>query len=193
MPNWCYTDYVIEGEKKEIDALEKMMNELSAMEKPYVENGFGNNWLGCIVEKLGGDWRKIRCRGDWNELRKENGTLRFNTETAWGSCNGVLNLICEHFPSLSYFFIAEEPGDELYITNDTDGKYFPERYYIDLCTLEGAYDGDYFTEIEDVYKWLNNRFGVNVKSVEDIECLDDKWRSINDDAYVNLHEYTVII
>jgi metal-responsive CopG/Arc/MetJ family transcriptional regulator len=49
MPNWCFASYVIEGDKKEIDELEQMMNRLRNMEKPAVDNGFGTDWLGCIV------------------------------------------------------------------------------------------------------------------------------------------------
>ena len=41
MPNICTTYYVIEGEKKELDALYETMTSLQAMELPLVENDFG--------------------------------------------------------------------------------------------------------------------------------------------------------
>ena len=41
MPNICTAYYVIEGEKKELDALYETMTSLQAMEQPLVENSFG--------------------------------------------------------------------------------------------------------------------------------------------------------
>lgn len=50
MPNICTAFYVIEGEKKELDALYETMTSLQVMEQPLVENDFGTTWLGCLVK-----------------------------------------------------------------------------------------------------------------------------------------------
>lgn len=31
-----------------------------------------------------------------------------------------------------------------YWTNDDEGKYFPDRYYVDVCTSEEEYYSEYF-------------------------------------------------
>lgn len=65
MPNWCSTDYYAVGSKKEVLDLNKKMERLENRKKSLVKNGFGNTWLGNLVESLGGDWEKVYCRGEW--------------------------------------------------------------------------------------------------------------------------------
>ena len=44
------------------------------------------------------------------------------------------------YPSLRIFYKAEEPGNEIYLKNDAEGKYFPETeadgHPFDLMTEE---------------------------------------------------------
>ena len=47
-------------------------------------------------------------------------------ETAWTPCYEVTQLMKAVYPSLRIFYKAEEPGCEVYLKNDADGKYFPE-------------------------------------------------------------------
>ena len=126
MPNICITHYVIEGEKKEIDTLYETMTSLQAMEQPLVENGFGPTWLGCLVKALGKNPEEVLCRGEWLELERADDTLRMTFETAWTPCYEVAALIKNTYPSLHIYYKAEEPGCEIYVKNDAEGKYFPE-------------------------------------------------------------------
>ena len=68
----------------------------------------------------------MECRGEWTELVREDETLRMIFETAWTPCYEVTNLLKSVYPSLRIFYKAEEPGNEVYLKNDADGKYFPE-------------------------------------------------------------------
>lgn len=56
--------------------------------------------------------------------------IRLYTETAWSPCNEVFDLVREKYPSLYYYFQAEEPGMGIYETNDISGVYFPDRYFL---------------------------------------------------------------
>ena len=120
MPNWCSTAYAIDGDAKEVRQLYELMKGLEERDSPSVKNDFGTTWLGCLVDALGGDWKKIKCRGDWSflELDEDDDIVRFCTETAWYPCNEVLEFVCKKFPSLNYYCQAEEPGQNIYITND---------------------------------------------------------------------------
>lgn len=84
MPNWCSTDYYVLGSRKEIMDLSKRMERLENRQKSLINNGFGNTWLGNLVNNLGGDWENVYCRGEWmcREWNKEKNTLTFTTETA---------------------------------------------------------------------------------------------------------------
>ena len=126
MPNICTAYYVIEGEKKELDALYETMTSLQAMEQPLVENSFGPTWLGCLVKALGKNPEEVLCRGEWMDLERADDTLRMTFETAWTPCYEVTALMKSTYPSLHIYYKAEEPGCGIYVKNDVEGKYFPE-------------------------------------------------------------------
>ena len=114
MANICTTNYVIEGKREELDALYQKMKELQGQD------------LGLLVKALGKNPDEMECRGEWTELVREDETLRMIFETAWTPCYEVTNLLKSVYPSLRIFYQAEEPGNEVYLKNDADGKYFPE-------------------------------------------------------------------
>ena len=121
MANICTTNYVIEGEKKELDALYETMENL----QDNGETGYPVG-LGRLVEALGKDPGDVICRGGWTELERRGDTLRITFETAWTPCYEVTELMKEAYPSIRIYYKAEEPGCEVYMKNDAEGKYFPE-------------------------------------------------------------------
>ena len=114
MANICTTNYVIEGEKKELDALYETMKKLQ-----------GQN-LGQMVESMGKNPDEVMCRGEWSDLERQGDTLHVTFETAWTPCYEVTDLLKATYPSLRIFYKAEEPGNGVYLKNDAEGKYFPE-------------------------------------------------------------------
>ena len=114
MANICITNYVIEGEKKELDALYETMKSLQ------------NPNLGQLVKALGKNPDEVLCRGEWSELERQDNTLRMTFETAWTPCYEVTDLMKANYPSLRIYYKAVEPGCEIYLKNDAEGKYFPE-------------------------------------------------------------------
>ena len=114
MANICTTNYVIEGEKKELDALYETMKNLQSQ------------GLGQLVKALGKNPNEVMCRGGWTELIREGDTLRMTFETAWTPCYEVTDLLKTTYPSLRIYYKAVEPGCEVYLKNDAEGKYFPE-------------------------------------------------------------------
>ena len=114
MANICTTNYVIEGKQEELDALYQKMKELQGQD------------LGLLVKALGKNPDEMECRGEWTELVREDETLRMTFETAWTPCYEVTLLMKAVYPSLRIFYKAEEPGCEVYLKNDAEGKYFPE-------------------------------------------------------------------
>lgn len=189
MPNWCSTALVFEGKKEEVTALYGLMKELEERKEPAVPNGFGTTWLGCLVYALGGDWKKIHCRGEWANVELQGNTLRMETVTAWSPCLETCDFICEKFPSLTYYFRSEEPGMGDYLTNDIDGIYFPERYLVELCTPQEEYDTEYFQTLEEAFEWLEEFCEHPIRSEQDVSTLDDEWDKLNSISYCYLHTY----
>ena len=128
MANICITNYVIEGEKKELDALYETMKKLQGQD------------LAQLVKALGKNPDEVMCRGEWSDLERQDDTLRMTFETAWTPCYEVTSLMKEAYPSLRIFYKAEEPGCEVYLKNNAEGKYFPEAevdgHPYDLMTEE---------------------------------------------------------
>ena len=114
MANICITNYVIEGEKKELDALYETMKKLQGQD------------LAQLVKALGKNPDEVMCRGEWSDLERQDNTLRMTFETAWTPCYEVTDLMKANYPSLRIYYKAVEPGCKVYLKNDAEGRYFPE-------------------------------------------------------------------
>lgn len=186
MANWYDTNYVFVGDKDDIEALYDKLKEIEAAADPNENDDYDIHWLGRVVEALGGNVKEIPCRGEWYGLEKRDGRVYFNTSTANGNCNGVMDLICEYYESLKYFyrFDGDYPS-----TNDKKGKYF-EHYKIDLETPEGEGYEEYFATEKEALKFLSEKTGRELSSKEDVDNLRHEWEDLEDGyAYVWLVEY----
>lgn len=190
MPNWCSTDYYVVGSKKEVLDLNKKMERLENRKKSLVKNSFGNTWLGNLVNYLGGDWEKVYCRGEWmcREYNKEKNTLTFTTETAWREMNEWRKFIESYYTTIKLLYVTEEPGMEIYKTNDKDGVFFKDRYILDY-----GEDIEYFETIDQVVKFTEEFIGVKIedKTVNGIQrTIDDFFVKSNEkDLYFSFHEF----
>lgn len=192
MVNWCTTAYVIEGNAKELESLYKAMTEVKMGKNPNVEDPFGSVGLLCLVKSLNGDRSKMDCRGYWKNLEINGDTLKVTTLTAWKPSNKILDFICEKFPSLGYYYRAEESGKLIYETNDRNGKYFPEKYRVEIFTPEEVLHTKYFTELSAVYGWLEEQSGQPVKSEAEFETLLAQWRKECAYAYGYIDEFKIV-
>ena len=127
MPNICTTDYVFEGEERELDALYNTMNKLQNQKKDGLDDFV--QALGKVPSEL------LDCRGSWISLERTGDTLRTTIESAWTPRFELHTMLKEAYPSLCIYYRAEEPGCELYMKNDAEGKYFPETE-VDCCPYE---------------------------------------------------------
>lgn len=189
MANWCNTAYVIEGDAKELNDLYKLMKELEEREQMPEENSSGMTWLGYLVDVLGGDRNEMQCRGFWYNLHFDGKLIRFDTTTIWISCNTVFDLAGEKFPTLRYYYQAEEHGMAQYWSNDKEGKYFPDKYIVDLVTPNGEWLASYFTNLTEVFESLEEMTGLSVKSQQDVDKLVKQWHKENSNAYCHIHEF----
>lgn len=165
MPNWCYTDYVVEGRESEVAALHKIIQDLEAREESLLPNGFGKLWLGNLVHILGGDWEKIYCRGLILDYSLESGILRLNVESAWGEMDETRHFIQSKYPGLKIYYQSEESGMCIYETNDKNGLYFSDKWILDFCDeSRNLYLYEYFKDLPAVKQYLKEH-GVFTKDV----------------------------
>lgn len=130
MPNWNTTDVMVDGPKDQIDRLYDIMHILEESED-HIQNYYGKRWYGRIVNALGEHWEDVCCRGSWDCLERVNDTtLKWWDETAWSPVTEVFEVIERHLPGVKVYWMCEEPGCELYRSNDVEHKYFDTKYIL---------------------------------------------------------------
>ena len=191
MPNWCDTTYKCVGSAKEVAELNTILERMNQRKEPIHPNGFGTLWLGELVIELGFDWEKYRCRGEITDFNYDGeGLLTIYQNTAWCEQEGVRKAIQERFPTIKVYFREEESGCEVYYTNDLSGDWFPEKFLLD-----GEDVWEYFERLEELSKFLNDRYGLTTKAdLEDIQMqLNEYVEGYEDeDFYLNLHEFQYV-
>lgn len=190
MPNWCSTDYYVLGSRKEIMDLSKRMERLENRKKSLINNGFGNTWLGNLVNNLGGDWENVYCRGEWmgREWNKEKNTLTFTTETAWQEMKEWRKFIESCYKTIKILYVTEEPGMGIYKTNDLDEIFFKAKFVLDY-----GEDIEYFETLDQAIVFIEELTGITIeeKTVNGIQEKLDEYVEENDeeDLFYSFHEF----
>lgn len=195
MANWAYTNYVIEGDK---ETLNKIYN---AIQHPALEEGESEGWEGGVLRALNIDWLPNQPDGSGYYMRGfictdsvdlEDDVLTFDAEEAWGVTD-FHEVLEKNIPGIKVFYSVEEEGEEVYATNDKEGKYFPDRYYVDTC-IDGDYQSEYFNTEEAVYKWLGEITNGRIASENAVEIFNSNYEDseASDENYINIHKFEIV-
>ena len=205
MVNWAITDYVIEGPK---EILKKIYD---AIKHHDVQKDSSDNWEGNILNALGIKWEERKMEQKGNQVKfsgyylrgfiseiddiefnsEKDIALRFYAEEAWGKTD--FNILLEQtFPDIKVYWVVEEESEDIYATNDKEGKYFTDRYYVDTC-IDGNYEAEYFSKEDSMYKWLSHITGGRVKNLQDVEDFNADYEDSDgcDENYIEIHKYDV--
>lgn len=175
MPNWCFTSFVVRGDKKQRRDLYDKMKSLEDREESLVPNDFGKEWLGNLVTILGGYWENVRCRGSWSDLQNNGDIIRFDIESAWSYPEEMIAFLKQSYPGLEFLFSSEESGMGIYVTNDAKGEYFPDRFILEV----GEDEPVYFTmsEQEKLFCQVERLVGKEVRSLKDVTVVLDEYNA----------------
>jgi len=190
MANQSDVVYKCIGDPKEVRSLYKIINANDKRKTSRVKNGFGTLWIGNIIDALGEDWEKLRCRGEIIGYHIENNLLTIYQSTAWCEQEGFRECIEKKFPSIKVYYREEEPGCDVYYTNDADRNYFPERYL-----LNNNDEPLYFNTIEEAAEYVSGNVNQKVEAnMEAIEKALDNYEEEHedDDVYFSFHEFQVV-
>lgn len=188
MANIASVSYAIEGPtktlKKIAEALIKAVNNKSNKYELYQ----AAEYLKLPITEetcLGGE---ISEEPTWDE---NTGALRFWSEERWG-LQDFNELLEAQFPDVKVYWIVEECGCDVYCTNDSEGKYFPQRYWVDTC-IDGIYESEYFQFESSVYKWLHDITNGRVKCEEDVEKFNADYEDsgTEDENFIYVHEFEI--
>lgn len=190
MANWCITDYRIEGSE---ESLKKINDAL--LNHAVVEDS-SDNWEGNVLIALGYTEKELRDANTKYYLRgfvtyyeppkSFEYPLSLNCEEAW-NVTDFRKLLEEKLPDVKVYFTAEEPGCEYYVTNDEEGIYFPDRYYVDAYIGNDWYS-EYFGTKEDALEYISQI--SDCKTEEDIEKFNENQE--DDEEYICIHEFEII-
>lgn len=185
MPNWCITDYIVEGPK---DDLLKIKD---AIEHHKVRDKSAENWEGNVLLALGVNPDNFKyMRGFINYLDEFNdldkGILKFCAEEAWSVTDFGIALE-SLFPNVKVYWVAEEPGASYYCTNDKEGKHFKDRYYAECC-IEGIYGMEYFQTEKAIESWLSDMTKGKITTVQEAEDFNE---TCAEDEYISIFEFQV--
>lgn len=177
MANWCSSLYIFEGDTTEIKDIFDKLSSLQVRETSLMENGFGKNWLGNIVALLGGNPDEVACRGTYESVEISNDTLVLYTDTAWDEMRPTWDFVCQQYKTLRYYFRAEEPGGEYFVTNDRERKYFPDRYLLEQNEQEPMYfetEAALFAEVE-------KRTDTSIRNWDAMQAVIDEYNENDED------------
>lgn len=181
MANICCSQYVVEGEMSELKDLYEKMKSLEEGTAPVVDAAEGNTWVANLINLLGGDWENLECGGSFYEVKldEERGLLTYNIESKWIELEEVRDFISEQYPSLIIYFRAEEPGCDIFETNDLESKYF-ERHKVSYYNVDWERVELYFFTQEEMFAKMNELMDVNVGSIEEMQREFEDYNSDSD-------------
>lgn len=163
MANWCMTNMIIAGEKCELRKLRALI--LKWTSKEYVKNGFGEPWLGNIVLGAGFMIDDFECRGNVlsvGSIYDLDGLPYFEIEyeSAWQPMPEMWYSVTDKYaPNCKVYWYAEEPGFELYQSNDIHHVFFSDTYAVDC----------YITDTENKFLKAGFENGITTYDEEGIE------------------------
>lgn len=206
MPNWCFTNIAINTDSEETAKAiyDKLENEWLKAPEGEPVSGFGNDWLGCLAVNSGViasydniDESPIACRGEVEDVTLDGESVYMITSTAWGPMiEPIYRAIEKNFglDGIDIVYSAEEPGNQLFITNDES---VADTYYVEIDDEAGEqvlgafgvedYECDNYSE-EYLVEKLKAAFGIGEDEKPTIDELLDT-AAEHPGIYIYLWEY----
>lgn len=188
MANWASTSYRIEGSKEDLEKVYNVIDEFMSERRKPVQVDASNEWEGNIIRALGATDEQMKnnyLRGFIEEYEMDGDIIRIEAEEAWGTTD-FRHVLAQLMPELTIYYIVEEPGCEVYATNDAEGKYFPERFYVDAY-VNGDYQSEYFDTEEQAMMYAAQLLGKEKMTKAKLESWNEDHEE--DDEFIYIHEF----
>lgn len=191
MANWASTSYRIEGSKSDLERVFGVIDDFIKGRVASTREDATADWEGNIVKALGAMDEEIDnnyLRGFIQDYELDGDTIRIEAEEAWGATD-FRHVLGKLMPDRTIYYIVEEAGCEVFATNDTDGKYYPERYLVDAYVKDVDYY-EYFETEKQMKSFVSSLLEKEDFTEEDIEAWNEEHE--DDDSYINVHEFKYV-
>jgi hypothetical protein len=115
--------------------------------------------------------------------------------SAWAPHMDVLfKLLREKYADkIRLLYVSEEPGFDVFVTNDYAGIFFKERYYLDCCCF-GKFHHEYFDSLSRMITYIREKLGVDVSEIDSLNDMENTISSVcchEDDDYCTIRSFDV--
>ena len=135
MPNWCCSTIAFYQEDGGNARAEAFYADILKYQNFKDSDGKHSSWVGHWLQSNRMDIETINSRCFFVSCELLEDHIRVEMETAWEPLPEVWDLMAEKY-ELSYVYIAEESGNEVYVNTDATGRFFTTRY---MASFYNAY------------------------------------------------------
>lgn len=173
MTDWCTTDYVFEGDVRNVKKLSNALVKLLKKDRGEMTDDLTthSDWVGYVAKDLlQMDVAPSSCDGTFFCIedsmvveKDDNSTVTFFTSTAWEQENATFAALAKSF-HLKMYYLTFEPFGRIFETNDGERKHFHEKYFLKTPT-----DGLMFKSEKDAIAKLEQVSGAKPRKGEHVE------------------------
>lgn len=190
MANWASTSYVIEGPEETLKRIDEAIKQ--SISNPPEDASEG--WEGSILMTLGvnkEDLDKFYVRGFVEEstINSPN-EIQLYAEEAWGITD-FYKILGKLLPDIKIYWVVESIEDEVFATNDKEGKHFNSRYIADAYIGNADYY-EYFETEYSLYSWISKLTNGKVNTPEKVEKFNDRAEDKGLDDYIHIFKIEIV-
>ena len=190
MANWASTSYVIEGPEETLKKIDEAIKQSISNPPENASEG----WEGSILMTLGAnkeDLDKFYIRGFIEEstINSPN-EMQLYAEEAWGITD-FYKILGKLLPDIKIYWVVESIEDEVFATNDKEGKYFNSMYIADAYIGNADYY-EYFETEDSLYSWISKITNGKVNTPEKVEKFNDRAEEKGLDDYIHIFKIEIV-
>jgi len=130
MPIWCRNSVAFYQKNNEVAKLETFYADILKCQN-YKESEIGehSDWIGHWLQSNGINPDNLYTYDFFVDCKLKKNHIRIDMEVVWSTMTDVWDLMADKY-ALSYVYLAEESGCELYVNTDIERKFFTTRYLL---------------------------------------------------------------
>ena len=197
MPNWCSNQMVVYGDKQEVEDFYKKLQNAYRRAKETKNWDLYEVYAEFGEENILSNDSNGYIRGsiiDINDIKFDKGDfyLCIVYESAWSSMmDGFDYLLNKYYKTLNQETLAEEMGMEIFINTDRKGRFFKEKYCLDIVDYDIHFCENEQEVVDTLNKYVDNHHFSTIKDCVNYLLLNHNEIKVGGETTnCYLHEYS---